>query len=145
LTEAALAIANGATLVDPRGNHAELQKAIVEGLTANLKLKSNNPRPDVIADDFRRLGLDLWPSLGRPGAQRPKQWKAAIVRLNTWRNAIAHSNFVFNAQQLKELGGTARPRLREAKQCLSACDRLVAAMDQAVSKHLGQVLGSSPW
>jgi hypothetical protein len=95
-----------------------------------------NAQPGSIGADFNRFGLNLWQSLY---ALHPlnRERNRQLERLNTWRNAIAHQDFVPVAQQT--LG------LRHVRAFRSACSALVSAMDRVMRAHLRNVAGRNPW
>lgn len=65
--------------------------------------------------------------------------------MNMWRNAIAHSNFEQNLNQLDKLDGVLRPRSSEVSTCRVAATRLASQMSEAVAAHLARIVGVVPW
>ena len=116
-----------------------LRARLIEG----RKLDTGNPNPGNLGSDFKRFGLELWPSMIAIDA-RTSGRKVKLEQLNRWRNAIAHQDF----SQSSDLDlGTGRVdlRLADVDGWRAACDQLAPTMDAAVGGRLAGLAGRSPW
>jgi hypothetical protein len=102
-------------------------------------LDRGNAQPSSLGADFGRLGIDLWDSL-KTYDPASTGWKDDLELLNDWRNAIAHQDF-----SSPKLGGTRLLRLAEVRRWRTSCDRLAAALDEVLRRHLQMLMGTSPW
>lgn len=108
-------------------------------LVQNRKLKSGNPHPGNIGEDYNRFGLPFWDevkSLDIRNQARQNQ----LEELNAWRNAIAHQDF-----DPAKLGGTTVLRLQQAREWRNAINQLANAFEEVMCSHLHAVNGVSPW
>jgi hypothetical protein len=116
-----------------------LRARLIEG----RKLDTGNPNPGNIGSDFKRFGLELWPSMVALDAGTSRR-KLQLEQLNRWRNAIAHQDFTSPVDL--ELGaGRVDLRLADVDAWRAACDQLAATMDAAVAGWLVGLAGRRVW
>ncbi len=116
-----------------------LRARLIEG----RKLDTGNPNPGNIGSDFKRFGLELWPSMVALDARTPGQ-KLLLEQLNRWRNAIAHQDFTSSGDL--DLGaGRVDLRLADVNAWRAACDQLATTMDAAVAAWLAGLAGRPAW
>ena len=115
-----------------------LRTILLNEMSHDLKLKSGNPNPGNLGADFGRLGIDLWPTLEAMDSRNKKR-HGKLEELNLWRNAIAHHDF--DSPKLKKKTAVQSAKVREWR---SVCDALTGDLDEAVGRHLAQLLGASP-
>ncbi len=116
-----------------------LRVRLIEG----RKLDTGNPNPGNIGSDFKRFGLELWPSMVALDASTAGQ-KLLLEQLNRWRNAIAHQDFTSPSDL--DLGASRVDlRLADVDAWRAACDQLAATMDAAVGARLAGLAGRPPW
>ncbi len=68
-------------------------------------LDRGNASPETISADFARFDLDVW-AAAQAASSLTSTRRARLEQLTTWRNAIAHQDFVFSQQQQASLSGT---------------------------------------
>jgi hypothetical protein len=101
------------------------------------RLDRGNASPGSIREDFNRLGLSIWASV-LDANPRNRLRRARLEQLCTWRNAIAHQDFV-------------RPlvpailTLRVVREWRRSCDALARSLDRVASSYLATVIGRRPW
>jgi len=106
-------------------------------------LDRGNASVDVIAADFARFDFDIWTAArAASGSTATRQMR--LDQLNTWRNAIAHQDFVFSAQQQALLSGTS-VTLRWARAWRSSCNGLAQTFDRVVGDYLAAIARHRPW
>src|SRR5215831_6618044 len=66
--------------------------------TGQRGLDRGNASPRTIGSDFSRLDIDLWAEATASSSAAATRW-IRLEQLTTWRNAIAHQDFTFSAQQ----------------------------------------------
>jgi len=108
-------------------------------LTPNRQLDSKNPSPATIGADFGRLNLRFWDTVKAVAPSLNARRQILLEQMNTWRNAIAHQDFI--AHKLRPEGLT----LPMVRQFRSACDRLAQRFDDVISDHLATITGVRPW
>lgn len=122
---------------------APYQPMLRVAFTNRRGLDRGNAQPETIAADFARFDLDVWTSAlvrdVRTGVRRTR-----LQQLMTWRNAIAHHDFLFSGQQRALLTGTA-VTLPWARQWRRSCGALAATFDDVVADHVVAVTGARPW
>ncbi|MSP55958.1 MAG: hypothetical protein EXR69_10200 [Myxococcales bacterium] len=116
-----------------------LRARLIEG----RKLDTGNPNPGNIGSDFKRFGLELWPSMVALNAHTAGQ-KLLLEQLNRWRNAIAHQDFT-SPTDLDLGAGRVDLRLADVDAWRAACAQLAATMDAAVGAWLAGLAGRPPW
>ena len=116
-----------------------LATIVREEFFQSRKLDRGNPNPGNIGADFNRLGVDFWQRALSHDPQNEDR-RALLVRLNDWRNAIAHQDF-----DPAKLGGTLTLRLADVREWRKACHGLVISMDEVIRDYLHQTTGTSPW
>jgi hypothetical protein len=124
------------------GGNAGLASVLRAGMTAHRQLDKGNANPGTLGDDYRRLGIRLWPDL-RAASYRATVWNRNLDLLNEARNAIAHAD----ETTLRDLRTRGYPiTLTTVNRWKSSLDGLVRAMDDVVGAYLGRSLGTgSPW
>lgn len=116
-----------------------LRSALQDVLAQHRKLKTGNPNPGNIGEDYNRFGLSFWDEVKKLDLRnQARQYR--LEKLNAWRNAIAHQDF-----DPAKLGGTTLLRLRQVREWRSACNQLADAFDEVMRSHLQAVNGVSPW
>lgn len=105
-------------------------------LAKRRKLDSGNPNPGNLGEDFGRFGIRLWAEL-RSADARTAGWQDRLQKLNEWRNAVAHQDFV--------PVGRSRVQLREVRSWRSACQGLTRVVDGVLGRHLAAMAGVQPW
>jgi hypothetical protein len=114
-------------------------------LQQGRKLDQGNANEGNIGSDFWKLGFAVWQA-PRFQSKRARQHRGQLKKLNLWRNAIAHQDFKFDANDLVTLGGQIQPRLVDVRNCHRACLFLAEAIDHAVSDFLTlPPSGKAPW
>jgi len=116
-----------------------LRARLIEG----RKLDTGNPNPGNIGSDFKRFGLELWPSMVALDARTPGQ-KLLLEQLNRWRNAIAHQDFT-SPVDLDLGAGRVDLRLADVDAWRAASAQLATTMDSAVALWLAGLAGRPPW
>jgi hypothetical protein len=106
---------------------------ILSNLTAGRRLDRQNPTSAVLAQDFRRFDIELWPAL----AGEPPGARDTLDQVMAARNAIAH----------QDVPGLERLRLdltvfRGWRQAL---DDLAGRLDVTFGRRIGAMVGSFPW
>jgi len=138
-----------------RGLHTETAEVLVlaaptsyrtmlrVAFTDRRSLDRGNASVETIGSDFARFDFDIW---GTAAAASPltSTRRLRLNQLNTWRNAIAHQDFVFTAKQQTRLQETSLT-LASARRWRGACNGLASTFDQIVAAHLTAVTGTRPW
>jgi hypothetical protein len=106
-------------------------------------LDRGNASPETIGADFARFDLDIW-AAARTSASQTTTRRTRLEQLTTWRNAIAHQDFVFSAQQQALLSGTSLT-LAWAKRWRSSCLGLALTFDKITADHVRATTGRRPW
>lgn len=106
-------------------------------------LDRGNASAETISADFARFDLDLWAAATAVSSLTATR-RARLEQLNTWRNAIAHQDFVFSSQQQTLLSGTSLT-LPWARRWRSACKGLAQTFDKVVAAHLEAASGARRW
>jgi len=124
------------------GGNSGLANVLRAGMTTRRQLDRGNATPQTLEEDYRRLGLWLWPDLQAANRRAPA-WRANLTALNDARNAVAHAN----ESQLLALRARGYPMtLDTVRRWETSLDGLVRTMDHVVGAYLGRVLGTgSPW
>ncbi len=124
--------------------NGNLQQILRTQLTQGRKLDMGNAGPGNLGTDFARIGLALWPEVGKRRPARARAWNRSMEALNEARNAIAHDDraglakIAARGYKISQLA-TMRGFQRDA-------DQLAHCMDDVVASHLQQVFGGSkPW
>jgi len=112
-------------------------------LADGRKLDTGNPNPGNIGSDFKRFGLEIWPSMVALDARTAGR-KLKLEQLNRWRNAIAHQDFA-QAADLDLGGGRVDLRLADVDGWRAACDQLATTMDAALCARIAGLAGAPPW
>ena len=136
-----------------RDLHTECINLLVRAMTAppiratiraefllNRKIDRGNPSPGNIGADYNRLGIDFWPEVGGYHARNADR-RATLEELNSWRNAIAHQDFVGVAIP----SGRTGLHLADVVAWRRVCDGLVKSFDEVMRVYLRRTMGSSPW
>jgi len=112
-------------------------------MTRHRNLDKGNASPGALGTDFARLGIMIWPALGRVSA-RAGTWNKHLEALNVARNAVAHSDnggFL----RLQNLGYQSI-NLGVVRKWRRSLDSLATAMDDVVGDYLVLLLGGPrPW
>lgn len=116
---------------------APLRAVIRVRLTEGRYLDKGNPTPGNLGADFGRFGFVFWEEIHRHD-RRNKDRHAALDKLMTWRNAIAHQDFT-------KLGPRPILRLANVRRWRKACEALASSFDAAVARQVAVLVGSSPW
>ena len=122
---------------------ASYRSMLQVAFTERRGLDRGNASARTIASDFERLDLDLWAEVAaissRAGMRRTR-----LEQLTAWRNAIAHQDFAFSAQQQALLTETDLT-LAWVRRWRGACDGLAQAFDKVVATHVTTIAGRPPW
>jgi len=122
---------------------APYQPILRVAFTNRRGLDRGNAQPETIAADFARFDLDVWAgALGRD--KRTGVRRTRLQQLMTWRNAIAHHDFLFSVEQRALLAGT-KVTLRWAREWRRSCGGLAATFDAVVADHVLALTGTRPW
>jgi len=129
--------AHVATTADPWAEMLVRQR-----LTRNRKLDRGNANPGSIGSDFSLLGMGFWDDV-RAHHARNQGRQVHLERLNDWRNAIAHQDFL----NVPALDATGRKTLRKAdvETWRGACSGLATSFDAVVSTFVSGLVGTAPW
>jgi hypothetical protein len=129
--------AHVATTADPWAEMLVRQR-----LTGNRKLDHGNANPGNIGSDFGLFGMGFWADVRAHHASNMGR-QAHLEKLNGWRNAIAHQNFV----KAPALDAAGRKTLRKADvtRWRDACGHLATSFDAVVATHVGGLVGTAPW
>ncbi|HEV2891572.1 MAG TPA: hypothetical protein VGX28_14460 [Frankiaceae bacterium] len=116
-----------------------LARVVRARLAGDRALARGNPTPEALAQDFGRLGLSLWVTLG-PAA---KPWRASLTTMFEARNAVAHGDDArLAAVRAKGVGLS----VKTIAAWRADLDALAGAMDACVAKHHATLFGTpSPW
>jgi hypothetical protein len=120
-----------------------LDNVITIAMTADRALSKNNAGDDTLAKDFRRIGLNLWPTINTQNPQQGPILRTKLQKLIAMRNAIAHDN---EAQiiTLESEGFTLQRTVTRDWQ--TSLDTLATIMDDVVGSFLGALMGAPrPW
>lgn len=115
-----------------------LRVIVEDEFSWNRQLDRSNATPSSLGTDFGRLGIDLWKLVDVAYPQGPLL-RRKLEELNSWRNAIAHSDF-----DPVRLGGTIL-RLQQVRRWRWVCARLARILDRIVTDGFFVKLGSRPW
>ncbi|MFI5458379.1 MAG: HEPN domain-containing protein [Isosphaerales bacterium] len=118
----------------PKVTPLNFQASIRELLTQGLQLNRSNAQPGSIGADFGRFGVDFWTEL-EMNDPRNEVRKTQLVKLNDWRNAIAHQDF----------RGKGTLHLRQVWRWRTTCQRLARSFNEVMRHHLQNLTGTSPW
>ena len=116
-----------------------LRTALRNVLVQNRKLKTGNPNPGNIGEDYNRFGLSFWDEVKNLDLRNQAR-QNRLEDLNAWRNAIAHQDF-----DPAKLGGRIVLRLQQVREWRNACNQLADAFDEVMRSQLQAVNGVSPW
>ncbi len=116
-----------------------LRTALRNVLVQNRKLKTGNPNPGNIGEDFNRFGLSFWAEVKNLDLRNQAR-QNRLEELNAWRNAIAHQDF-----DPAKLGGMTVLRLQQVRDWRNACHQLATAFEEVMRAHLHAVNSVSPW
>jgi hypothetical protein len=72
-------------------HNATYRLLLQRSLTRRRALERHNAHPNSIAEDFARLGLDIW-TLADQERSGNEERRKKLWALITWRNAIAHDD-----------------------------------------------------
>lgn len=111
----------------------------VNVLVLHRKLKTGNPSPGNIGEDYNRFGLAFWDEVKNLDSRNQAR-QNRLEELNAWRNAIAHQDF-----DPAKLGGTTVLQLQQVREWQSACNQLANAFEEVMRFQLQAVNGVSPW
>lgn len=139
-----------------RDMHTECIEALVAGMHlggsletivtaefgARRRLDAGSASPGTIGADFARLGLTLWPDLGRRYPRRSRLWNANLTFLHTARDGIVHDDQLKLAEVQASWATLTLPSARYLRRSL---DGLAKGMDTVCGEHLRNVLGTLPW
>jgi hypothetical protein len=112
-------------------------------LTNRRGLDRGNAWAETIEADFGRFDLDVWDA-AQVHDVRTAVRRQRLQQLNTWRNAIAHQDFVFSPQQQTLLANTV-VTLPWARRWRRSCGALAATFDRVAAEHVASITGTSPW
>ncbi|HEU0299031.1 MAG TPA: hypothetical protein VFR37_06235 [Longimicrobium sp.] len=121
--------------VEPSALRPSIRRRYIDG----RRLDAGNPNAGNIGSDFDRFGLKFWPVLGIYSRYTDRR-QHRLLRLNQWRNAVAHQDFT-NPQ----LGGRTHLRLTEIRRWRSTCDILAVDFERVMHDYLLDVIGTAPW
>lgn len=123
----------------PRAYRSMLRVAF----TNRRGLDRGNASAETISGDFARFDLDIWAAAIADSSLALTR-RTRLEQLNTWRNAIAHQDFVFSSHQQALLSGTSLT-LPWARRWRSGCNGLARAFDRVVGAHVEVIIGKQPW
>ena len=120
-------------------DNPRLAEVLKARLADGRSLARSNPSPEVLADDFGRLGLVLWPSLGKAATG----WRMSLATAVDARNAVAHADMArLHALRAQGVGLS----VRTIAKWRADLDALAGAMDTAVAKHHAALFSvARPW
>lgn len=105
-------------------------------------LDRGNAHPGALGSDFARFGIELWPRMIERD-RRTTARQAHLDRLNTARNAVAHSDEAELAKLRQEGIGITLATTRTWRQAL---DQLALGMDATLADHFAAEFGGrQPW
>ena len=116
-----------------------LRPVVRAKFTLSRQLDRGNAQSSSLGSDFGRLGIDFWLEVGAHDAANQAR-KAALDRLNLWRNAIVHQSL-----DPTKLGGTATLRLAEVRRWRKDCEHLARSFDAVMGRHVQSLIGTLPW
>ena len=122
---------------------ATAQIAVLSAMQADRRLDRGNATVDNIRGDFAKFGMTFWVAVESRDA-RNKARRLRLDQLLTWRNAIAHQDFRFNAEVQKKLANTDR-RLTWIRRWRSSCNELAVDFDAVVHDYIRGLIGMAPW
>jgi len=134
-TEAAQILVSAA----PAGYRAMLRVAF----TNRRGLDRGNASAETISADFARFDLDIWSAAKAASSLTPTR-RMRLEQLNTWRNAIAHQDFLFTTEQQALLSGTSLT-LPWARRWRGICIGLAQTFDFVVGTHVEGITGKRTW
>ncbi len=118
--------------VDPK-----IHSIVYGALTTGRKLDQGNPNPGNLGADFGRLGMSFWPDV--KGLHPRNERRVALLEsMARWRNAIAHQDFVSQAQALAH---RTEVTLSEVRTFRRACNELARHFDRAVVTFIKAIVG----
>jgi hypothetical protein len=113
-------------------HNATYTELLRENLTSNRALERHNAQPNSIAEDFARLGLDIWTEADRERSGNDEHRKK-LWALITWRNAIAHDDI--DAKRAKGALEPATISLGTCRNWRSALNILATSLDKVAAAH----------
>lgn len=116
-----------------------LRRIVHAGMTGNRALDRSNANADAIAQDFERVGIDIW-DVAEQSHSLTESRRKGLMMLLKWRNAIAHQDF-----DSQKLGGRKEALLKDARGWRSNCTGLARTFDRVVGDHLAGVTNGHPW
>lgn len=119
------------------------QSILRVALTNRRGLDRGNASPETIGGDFERFGFNIWTAASATSTLSSRR-RMRLEQLNTWRNAIAHQDFLFTPLQQTLLYGTSvtLPWIRRWR---SACTGLAQTLDEVVAGRVQAATGKRPW
>jgi hypothetical protein len=105
----------------------------------NRQLDRGNATSATLGSDFGRLGVELWNTFDVMEPHGPRL-RRHLEDLNTWRNAIAHSDY-----DPSRLNGKILLTIAQVRRWRRACHRVARTLDRLVAIHIHVVTGVRPW
>jgi hypothetical protein len=121
---------------------SQLFTTLAEGLAEGRGLDRRGADPKTIGDDFDRLGLSLWPALGRASPGAASDWRQALALLHRARNGVAHDD----REAVAEVGQLGWPvQFETVLRWRKVLDELVEAIEDALEREIAVLIGKNPW
>jgi hypothetical protein len=122
---------------------AAYQPMLRVAFTNRRGLDRGNAWAETIQADFGRFDLDLW-AAAQAHDVRTAVRRRRLQQLNTWRNAIAHQDFVFSPEEQTLLADTV-VTLPWARRWRRSCGALATTFDRVAAEHVASITGALPW
>ena len=118
----------------------DLREMLRKNLLFGRRMDRGNSNPSNLGADFRRFNFEFW-ALVEVHRPQNRVRKAALDKMNEWRNAIAHQTFA--PPMLK--AGRPNLTLAQVQAWRKACDGLAYSFDEVLRGHLQTLTGAIPW
>jgi hypothetical protein len=117
--------------ITPIGLRAPFGKALLQA----RKLDTGNPNPGNLGADFGRFGLEFWNEVNQLDVRNPGRCNE-LLELTQWRNAIAHQDPDFLAQETLHFD--------DVRAWRRVCENLAFCFDEVMQSHIESITGASP-
>jgi hypothetical protein len=118
---------------------AAFQVIVADEFARGRQLDRGNAGPSNLGTDFNRLGFECWKKFDVIEPRGPRL-RRMMEELNTWRNAVAHSDY-----DPDKLGGTINLTIARVRRWRRVLNRVARVLDRVVADHIQLTTGVRPW
>jgi hypothetical protein len=123
-------------------SYSPLRAVLMNGLILDRGLDRRSADPKTIANDFARLGLDLWVALAASHPEAVSGWREGLLLLHRARNGVSHDD----RATLAAVAAAGWPMaIGSVRAWRNLVDEAAAAMDDEVSKDIAERIRENPW